>query len=266
MNKTSFNVLIATEQKETAAQELVLNSKYLNKLYSTIATEKAIEVKFNTFKELAHKCKTLKIDVVIVENQKWILQGIADVLKKNFVNCIALTSQANKLLLSYSYSRKLLDKYGITVPAKLLYPTTFPVVIKSDGSVDIGYSIEEIIQQRENIANQSEELARTVFLEEFIEGEYVYLISLFDGKNLLSFTDNALVKEYSKKLEKLLVEEKFEFIGFINSKLIISSGKVYNIGFSLDFSMFNNNIDFIYLLNSAIYQKLDEIKLLFPKN
>ena len=109
MNKTSFNVLIATEQKETAAQELVLNSKYLNELYSTIATEKAIEVKFNTFKELAHKCKTLKIDVVIVENQKWILQGIADVLKKNFVNCIALTSQANKLLLSYSYSRKLLD-------------------------------------------------------------------------------------------------------------------------------------------------------------
>lgn len=257
---TKLNILIASDKDESRIIGLIQKSKYLNKLYATYELEGAIEVRFNTFKELAQKCRALKIDIVIVENEKWVLQGIADVLRAGLVNCLALSSRANRLILSNNYRRELLGKYGILTPKKLLYPSKFPVIVRADGVCRRGNSLEEIIQIREQIAKQSGEIAGTIYLEEFIEGEVINLISLFDGKNLLSFTKNDLILDYSRKLEKLLTGQKFEFIGFLNSKLIIEGDKVYNISFSSDFSGISAGVDFIYILNSVIYQKLDEIK------
>ncbi len=254
-----LNLLIASENEQSKTIELIKKSKYLNKLYSTAAINGAIEIKFNTFKELAQKCKALKIDIVIVESEKWVLQGIADVLRANLVNCLALTARANNLILSNNYTRELLKKYNIRTPQKLMYPQKYPVAVKADGICKIGNSLEEIIGIRNEIAGRSDEIAGTIYLEEFIEGENINLTSIFDGKNLLSFTRNNLLLEYSQNLQKLLTAEKFEFIGFITSKLILSEGIVYNTGFSSDFSKYNYDVDFIYLLNSAIYQKLNEI-------
>ena len=102
-------------------------------------------------------------------------------------------------------------------------------------------------------------IADSIYLEEYIDGENFNLISLFDGKNLLSFTNDKLIIEYSEKLKEMLISENIQFIGFLTSKLIIKDRMVYNTGFSADLSDINLNIDFIYLLNSAIYQKLNEI-------
>ena len=119
--------------------------------------------------------------------------------------------------------------------------------------------MEEIINIRKEIAKQSEVIADSIYLEEYIDGENFNLISLFDGKNLLSFTNDKLIIEYSEKLKEMLISENIQFIGFLTSKLIIKDRMVYNTGFSADLSDINLNIDFIYLLNSAIYQKLNEI-------
>ena len=97
---TKLNILIASDKDESRIIGLIQKSKYLNKLYATYELEGAIEVRFNTFKELAQKCRALKIDIVIVENEKWVLQGIADVLRAGLVNCLALSSRANRLILS----------------------------------------------------------------------------------------------------------------------------------------------------------------------
>ncbi len=254
-----LNVLIASENGQAKTIALIKKSKYLNKLYSTARIDGAVEVKFNTFKELAQKCKALKIDIVIVESEKWVLQGITDVLRTNLVNCLALTSYANNLVLSNNFARELLNKYNILTPQKLLYPSKFPVVLKSGEICKIGNSMEEIINIRKEIAKQSEVIADSIYLEEYIDGENFNLISLFDGKNLLSFTNDKLIIEYSEKLKEMLISENIQFIGFLTSKLIIKDRMVYNTGFSADLSDINLNIDFIYLLNSAIYQKLNEI-------
>ena len=254
-----LNVLIASENGQAKTIELIKKSKYLNKLYSTARIDGTVEVKFNTFKELAQKCKALKIDIVIVESEKWVLQGITDVLRTNLVNCLALTSYANNLVLSNNFARELLNKYNILTPQKLLYPSKFPVVLKSGEICKIGNSMEEIINIRKEIAKQSEVIADSIYLEEYIDGENFNLISLFDGKNLLSFTNDKLIIEYSEKLKEMLISENIQFIGFLTSKLIIKDRMVYNTGFSADLSDINLNIDFIYLLNSAIYQKLNEI-------
>ncbi len=256
-----LNILIAGEGKTLP---LLIKSKFLNKLYITSEEDisGAVSVRFNTFQELAQKCRALKVDMVIAENEKWILQGIADVLRRNLVNCFALNTQGDKLILSNKFARELLHKYNILTPKKLAYPVKFPVVVRADGFCETGNSLDEIIEIREKITRQSEELAKSIFLEEFIEGDSISLVSLFDGKNLLSFSDNILIQEYSNRLCSLLVGEKIKFIGFLISKLIISNGNVYNLGFSSNLPDLNINIDFIYLLNSAIYQKLDEINLI----
>ena len=256
-----LNILIALDDNKSKTADIIKKSKYLNKLYTTGVLEGAVEIKFNTFHELAKKCRALKIDIVIVENEKWILQGIADVLRKNLVNCLGITSRVNRLILSNSYARELLEKYNIFCPKKLPYPIKYPVYVKADGYCKAGNSLEEIINIRKNIASKSEEIAKTTYIEEYIEGTHCHLISLFDGKNLLSFTQNPELLKYSAKLQTLLNGEKFEFIGFLTSKLIICENKIFNVGFSSDISLPESDFDFIYLLNSAIYQKLNEIKI-----
>ena len=59
----------------------------------------------------------------------------------------------------------------------------------------------------------------------------------------------------------MLKTEKADFVGFINSEVIIFDNIIYNIGFNFDFSKPNSEIDFLYILNSAIYQKLNEIEI-----
>lgn len=254
-----LNILIAGEGKTLP---LLIKSKYLNKLYITSNHDirGAISINFNTFQELADKCRALKVDIVIAENEKWILQGIADVLRRNLVNCFALNSRGDRLVLSAGFAKKLLNKYNILTPGILAYPAKYPVVVRSDRICKIGYSLDEIIKIKEDIAKQSEEDAKTIFLEEFIDGEPINLVSLFDGKNLLSFSDNILMQEYSQKLCNLLTGENLKFIGFLTSKLIVQNNKIYALGFSSVLPDLDINIDFIYLLNAAIYQKLDEIQ------
>ncbi len=256
-----LNILVVLEDDKSILTPLIRKSKYLNKLYSTIEIEGGIEVKFNTFRELAEKCKALQVDMVVVENEKLVRQGIADILRKRFINCFALTSIGNKLLLSNRFTRELLNKYEISTPKILSYPKDYPIVVRTDGMCKTGYSLDEIIKIRESISRQSAELADKIFLEEFICGQPVKLVSLFDGKTLLSFSENSLVREYSEKLCRLLIGEKIDFIGFITSKLLIAHNKVYNLGFSSKLSITDIDLDFIYLLNAAIYQKLDEIHI-----
>ena len=112
---------------------------------------------------------------------------------------------------------------------------------------------------------------KNTFIEEYLAGDVYYLLSLWDGKNLLKFP---LIQELTEvqedrlellntKLGIMFSEEKADFIGFITTKIIWSK----NDWHVLDFSMRINkkadiNIlksDFLFILNSAIYQKLNEM-------
>ena len=143
-----INVLIAGNG--VCAPE-IKKSKYLKKLYITGDKEidGAVLIKFNTFKELAQKCKALQIDIVIVENEKWILQGIADVLKSNLVNCIAPTSKWTELALSPVFAREIVQKYSIDTPKLIKLPVDFPIVLKAKGITKKADSLQELIDYRQ---------------------------------------------------------------------------------------------------------------------
>jgi len=266
----SLNVLIVGQKYI----DKIKVSKYLNKLYTTSEEEieDVISINFNTFKELAQKCRTLQIDVVLIEEEKWILEGIANVMKQNFVNCFAVTSKWTELGLSHLFARKMLTKYGIKVPQIINLPLEFPVIVKGDGVLKKAFSMQEIISIKEKIFNSNSEISKNVFLEKYLNGEKHKITSLFDGKNLLTFPNKNISKElledYSNKLEKMFLEEKADFVGFINSDIIEENGILYNTGFhfgfeypDLDWADVTIPKDILYICLSAIYQKLSEIKL-----
>ena len=255
----SLNVLIIADESSKALKA-VLKSKYLNKLFTNFEASGAVDIRFNTFKELAQKCKSLKIDIVIVEDEKMILQGIADVLRKNFVNCIALNSFWTQLILSSDFARKMTAKYGIDTPDVLSYPEEFPIVVRADGILRFANSLEEVIKIRQDIYDFSPEIAKSIFLERYIKGEEFLLYSFFDGKNLITFSPQGLdTKTYNDKLEYMFVQENPNFIGYITSRVMLSDEKLYNLGFNLDFPRLDDDI--IFVLISAIYQKLNELRL-----
>ena len=259
-----LNVLLAGE-KPTEFSFKIQTSKYLQKLYTTYDTEieNAFQIKFNTFKELAEKCKTLKIDLVIAEDEKWILQGIGDVLMANHVNCVAPTSMWTRLGISEEMRRELLEKYEIPLPQKVLIPSEFPVLVRADGISKEADSLTEIIKIKKEIFNTSAEIAQTIYIENILNGEKYTITSLYDGKNLITFPvpeiDENILDEYNTKLEVLLNKEEAKFIGFINSDITVFENKIYNIGFNFRFIEPETQTDLLYILISAMYQKLNEI-------
>lgn len=261
------NVLIIGDENAKSLP-MVLKSKYLSRLYTNFEYPNLIDIKFNTFKELARKCKALKIDIVLVEDKKLILQGIVDVLRKNFVNCIGVSAKWTNLVLSRKFAGEILQKYDIDVPEKFLYPKEFPLMVKADGFSKTAGSMEEVIQIRQEIFNYSPEIAKTVFLEKYIDGEKYNLTSLYDGKTLITLPAEGLAQdkteEYNKKLHLMLKDENADFIGYINSSVIFSGNRLFNIGFNFEFPELNTDV--LFVLHAMIYQKLDEIDLLFSKN
>ena len=258
----AYNVLIIGDINAKSLL-LIKNSKYLNKLYTNFEYPNTAEVKFNTFRELAKKCKALKIDMVIVEDSKLIFQGIVDVLKKNFINCIGLTAFWTNLILSNKFKSEMTSKYQINTPERFLYPKEFPLFVKADGFSKIANSMDEVISFKQELFNFSPVIAKSIFLEKFIEGNKYILTSLYDGKTLITLPNQDLPKEkiseYNDKLFKMFRSENANFIGHINSSVIFSNNQLYNIGFNLDFP--KTNSDIIFIFNSMIYQKLDELDI-----
>jgi hypothetical protein len=165
----------------------------------------------------------------------------------------------------------MLTKYQINVPPKINLPVEFPVIVKGDGILKIANSMQEIISIKEKIYNTSGEIAKNVFLEKYLHGNKYKIVSVFDGKHLLTFPHanirRDLLEDYSHKLEQMLTEEKADFTGFINSELVEENGILYNAGFSFEFSLPDFGVcdttcprDILYVCLSTIYQKLNEIE------
>jgi len=252
----AMNVVIVGDEINA---EYFINSKYVSKLYFAPK-----DIKFNTFRELSEKCKALQADLVLVQDEKWILQGIGDVLRQNNVNCIAPTSNWTKLGINRPYVYELLDKYNFHLPQKIILPNEFPVLIRGAGLYEIANTLDDIVRIKENIYNKSADIAQTIYLEEYL-GKYEILTSLFDGKHLITFKndkfDYKLIKNYNDQLEELLNSEKANFLGFINSLVVQKEDYLYNIGFNFEYPEEIISTDLMYVLNLALYQKLNEFKI-----
>lgn len=258
----SYNVLVIGEGLLLSN---IKGSKYLNKLYTTSSKEyeNIFSLEFVTFRELVEKCKKLQIDLVIIEDTKLIKQGIVDVLKFNHINCIAPNLRFIDLVSSNIKLKQFLNKYNIPTPLVLPYPKEFPLYVKANGFCEVANSMQDVLDIKQKISKLSSEIEKTIFLEQYLKGDECTICSLFDGNKLLTFpfhnAKNAdSINLYTKTLEQALIQEGFNFIGFINSKLQIINNVIYNTDIDFQISSHENKYDLLYIFILAIYQKLDE--------
>lgn len=261
-------LIIGTENTELALLELCLKSRFLDKIYTASQTplDGVPNIEYSDYEELAKKSRALNIDIALTANKKLLKDGIANELKKYGINIIGINKKwAN--LDSRIVTKNLAAHYSINVPEIIKAPTTFPVVIKTDlpESTQIAESMSDLIEKKEKLAGKKN------FLEEYMQGEIFYLLSLWDGKNIVSFnrTDNLTevqldrLELYKTKLNFMLSDEKADFTGFLTSKLLWTKNDWYLLEYiiypSVKTSLSYIEKDFLYILNLAVYQKLNEI-------
>lgn len=264
-----MNILvIGTGEIEKTFLELCLKSKFLDKLYtaSNKLTEKIPNIEYENFEDLAKKAKALHIDIAITADKKLIKDGIYDTLKRYGVNIIALNKKwAN--LESRIISKTLAAHYSINIPEIIKAPLSFPVVLKTDipECTVLANSMSDLIEKKSKLDNKKN------FIEEWLDGEVFYILSLWDGMNLATFPVNTALTEvqndrlelYKTKLNFMLSDEKANFTGFFTSKLLWTRNDWYLLEYipypSKKSALKYIKTDFLYILNLAIYQKLNEL-------
>lgn len=264
-----MNILIVgTNDAELALLELCLKSKFLDKIYtaSSEPLDGIPNIEYNNYEELAKKSRALNVDIALTANRTLLKDGIADELKRFGINIIGINKKwAN--LDSRIVSKNLAAHYSINVPEIIKAPTTFPVVLKTDlpESTQIAESMSDLIEKKEKLVGKKN------FLEEYMQGEVFYLLSLWDGKNIVSFNPAQDLTEvqqdrlelYKTKLNFMLSDEKADFTGFLTSKLLWTRNDWYLLEYiiypSVQTSLNTIEKDFLYILNLAVYQKLNEL-------
>lgn len=265
-----MNILIlGTGAIEQKLINLCLKSHFLDHLYT--ASKEPLEdipnVEYTDFNDLCDKAKALQADIVLVADKSLIQNGIVEILRKRMLNIISVNQKWFNLESSRLVAKKLLNHYSINNPEVILAPMTFPIVLKTDKPelTKIVYTMQELVKIREDLS------AKNIFLEEFLKGDIFYILSLWDGKNLIHFNPKMELTEvqqdrldlYKTKLCFMLSDEKANFIGFFTTKLIWAKNDWHVLEYIMHINeqspLESINKDFLYILNSAIYQKLNEI-------
>lgn len=263
------NVLVfGSGAREQAIAESIFKSPFLNKIFHAQAGYKKFgeEILFKDYEDLGKKCVDNQIDLAIIGPENPLCEGIVDILKKHGIFCIGVDKNWSQLESSKIYGKKFMGKYDINtakyqVITKENLPDyeklTYPIVIKADGlckGKGVVIAKNQAFAQKtvdEFLNGKFGDSSKTILLEEYIEGEEVSIMALFDGENLLDLIptrdfkklnkspsapntggmgaycpfrttreQRKKLKEYKINLQNALKSEKADFCGFIYSGLI----------------------------------------------
>ncbi|MCD7878608.1 MAG: phosphoribosylamine--glycine ligase [Candidatus Gastranaerophilales bacterium] len=315
-----YNILlIGSGAREHAFADKLLKSEYLNKLYLFGANDgfkdSGINLEAQNFEQLAQIARQNKIDFVLIGSETQLAQGIVDIFQKYAIPCIGSDKYWTQLESSKSFAKEFMKRNNIPCADYVIVqtekdikkiPFTYPYVIKADGlAAGKGVCIANNESEAKNIIKEYlngkfKESSKKIVVEEFLAGEELSLISLWDGNTLKPFipardykklnpsinspntggmgavcpveTDKKLILDYTKILEKALRKEKAKFTGFIYSGLIITSEGIKVLEFNMrsgdpetQVLMLSLENDLVLLLKNTVEKNLKNTKLSFKK-
>lgn len=259
-----MNILVIGNPKDSLISAIQA-SEMLDKLYTALdePINDIPNIQYYSLENLAQKAKTLQIDIAINTDKSLIDQNIIEIFRENRVNLISVNKKWLNLETSRLAAKKLMDFYSINNPKIIKAPMNFPVVLKTDSGdySEVKNSMEELLQSAEPIKDYKK------FVEEYLEGEEFELMSLWDGKSLYCLNSPENTNEVKDdrlyllktKLSFMFSDEKADFTGLFTVNLVWARNDWYVTGFSTEIEPATADLDFLYILNSAIYQKLNEI-------
>ena len=260
-----MNILIIGQPCENIINAIQC-SKLLDKLYiaDSYKSRTIPNFEFESIEELAQKSKALQIDIAINLSADLINKNICEEFKQNKINLLSVNKKWLNLEINQLAAKQLLNHYSINTPQILKVPLKFPVAIKTKEKEIIATSMQEAVSAIEDLKEKH-------YLEECLIGEEFDLLSLWDGKNIYYFNLPENINEIKEdrlnllktKLTFMFSDEKADFKGFFSTRLIWTKNdwyvKAFSMGLNEKSALNKTKTDFLYILNSAIYQKLNEL-------
>lgn len=320
MDNRKFNVLVyGSGGREHALAWKISQSPLLNKLFLALPNDGfknlGEEITFADFEDLAKKCVEKSIHLAVIGPEDPLSKGIVDIFNANGIKCIGANKKWAQLESSKKYAKEFMTKHKIptakylTVNSKvnidnILEQFSVPPVLKADGlaagkGVHLSKDMKEARQVLEEfLEGKYGKASSSVIVEEFLEGEELSLISIFDGETLLpletardykrlldgqqgpntggmgaycpvqlSEKQNTELQEYLKKLENALRAEKADFVGIVYSGLMLTKDGIKVLEYNMRFGdpetqplMHHLNSDILEIFVKASEKKLHEIK------
>lgn len=311
-----FNVLVyGSGAREHALAWKISQSSLLNKLFLVLPNDGfknlGKEITFLNFDDLAQKCVAQNIDLAVIGPEAPLSEGIVDVLNNYDIKCIGANRKWAKLESSKKFAKEFMMKHDISTAKYLvinsiddidnvLVQFTKPPVIKADGlAAGKGVHISSDMEDAKNtlydfLSGKYGNASSSVVVEEYLDGEELSVISIFDGETLLPFVpardykrlkenqegpntggmgaycpvmlsekQETELQEYLSKLEKALKSEKADFVGIIYSGLMLTSDGIKVLEYNMRFGdpetqpiMYHLDSDILEIFINATEKKL----------
>ncbi len=219
-----------------------------------------------------------KPDLIFFGNQLSSRFELADILRKESYKCIGVSKKFSQLETSRITAKIFIVNNGI-MSAKLLpieFPN-FPQVIKTNELIFGKNDVKIVYSQAEKDLFTREIMPNKYFIEEFLSGEEIFLVSYAYNGRLINFRPEKIIKEenllqetfnlelskiqnlklkfYLEKFEKALNKEGVDFNGLIYSGLIWAYDDWYVIQYKFSLT----NLEYDILLKNLKNDFLDII-------
>jgi phosphoribosylamine--glycine ligase len=319
--KTGLKVLLygGGAREHALAYKISLSSR-LSKLYLCNPNDGFLDlgevIKADNYESLAKIAKEKDIDLLVVGPENPLAEGIVDEFKKLGIPSIGVDKKWAALESSKSFAKNFMIRNNLPTARFETITSTdqiqdtldkfnLPVVIKADG-LAAGKGVQIIMSKEEAqtelhsfLSGKYGEASKKIVVEEFLAGEEISLISLWDGQTLLPLIpardykrlldnnegpntggmgaycpvkltskEELDIKEYLSFLESALKKEKADFTGIIYSGLMMTKDGVKVLEYNMRFGdpetqalMIHLETDLLEIFEAAISKKLDAIDL-----